>query len=225
MNHTGYIMLFAQSSEDSETLELAASFGTEVPAPLMAAAEEVRGWFVLARGGAPFLSAADGRALVSWLEAGFSVGAILRAVEAVSERRIARRTRTPFHLADCEATLKKIARGKGSFSPLPSGASEEEDLEKQALQRLENLPSDPKERLEAACRIAREFQEAVWDRLQPQHAELIAEAAEELADLAELLGTSGLARAAEERARAKVRGRHPRWSISRICEEFEGGVD
>ena len=62
------------------------------PAPLDAAslaamAEEVRAYVVAARGGAPFLSAADGRLLVRWLESGISVARILAAVDEVAEKR------------------------------------------------------------------------------------------------------------------------------------------
>lgn len=221
-------MRHSEELDQESALELAGSFGTEVPEPLMAAAEEVRGWFVLARGGAPFLSSADGRTLVQWLENGISVTSILRAVEVVSERRIARRSRGPFHLEDCEATLKKILKGKlGSSASVESPRSEEtHPLAEQALQRLRAIPPGaPEARLETACQIAREFHEALWDSLSPEHPELIASAEEELQDLRELLGDSGLRRAAEERARALARSRFPQLSITRICEEFQIGVE
>ena len=62
------------------------------PAPLDAAslaamAEEVRAYVVAARGGAPALSAADGRLLVRWLESGVGVARILAAVDEVAEKR------------------------------------------------------------------------------------------------------------------------------------------
>ena len=49
-------------------------------------AEEVRAYVVAVRGGAPFLSAADGRLLVQWLERGISVGRILAAIDEVAEK-------------------------------------------------------------------------------------------------------------------------------------------
>ena len=54
---------------------------------LAAMAEEVRAYVVATRGGAPFLSAADGRLLVGWLESGISVARILAAVDEVAEKR------------------------------------------------------------------------------------------------------------------------------------------
>ena len=224
------------STETPETwnpetaLELSGAFGTVVPEPLMEAAEQVRGWFVLARGGAPFLSASDGRLLVEWLEAGIAVSAILRAIEAVSERRQARRTRTPFHLAHCAATLRNILKGKieqfsRTVEPRIAPADGEAALVEAARQRLDTLrDSDGAGRLNAACQVAREFHEALWDLLKPQHPAMIAAAAADLADLAELLGESGLARAAEERARTRTRERYPELSITHLCEEFDLGV-
>lgn len=221
-------MRYSDEMDQESALELAGSFGTEVPEPLMAAAEEVRGWFVLARGGAPFLSAADGRTLVQWLENGIPVTSILRAVEVVSERRIARRSRAPFHLEDCDATLRKILKGKlgTSASAAPPSTEDTHPLAEEALQKLLAIPPGKAEvRLEMACQIAREFHEALWDSLAPEHPELIAAATEELEDLRELLGDSGLRRAAEERARALARSRFPQLSITRICEEFQIGVE
>lgn len=216
----------SEGLNQEESLELAGSFGTAVPEPLMAAAEEVRRWFVLARGGAPFLSAADGRLLVNWLEAGISVAAILRAIESVSTRRLARRSKAPFHLDDCEATLKKILKGKiekqNVGEPNPEPEHEEIALVTAALARLAALP---KGALTQACEIAREFHEELWEFVKPRREELVDQAASELADLAELLGESGLRRAAEERARTQLRGRYPQLSITRICEEFDLGVE
>ena len=45
----------------------------DIERSMEANAEEVRAYLVAVRGGAPFLSAADGRLLIHWLEQGFSV--------------------------------------------------------------------------------------------------------------------------------------------------------
>jgi len=204
-------------------------FGTEVPEPLAAAAEEVRAWFVQARGGAPFLSGKDGRLLVAWLEAGIPVSSILIAIEQVAARRVARRARHPFHLEACEATLKKLRKG-ALPAPLElpttggSPVEGEEVLVATARQRLHSLAGDIEVRLQAACHIVRELHAALWELHRPEHPALLEQASKELEDLAALLGESGLQRAAEERARDSLRRRYPEFSMTRICEELERAV-
>ena len=204
-------------------------FGTEVPEPLAAAAEEVRAWFVQARGGAPFLSGKDGRLLVAWLESGIPVSSILIAIEQVAARRVARRARHPFHLDACEATLKKLRRGAlPAPGELPATAGHpvegEELLVATARQRLHHLSGDLDARLQQACHIVRELHAALWELHRPEHPALLEQATRELEDLATLLGESGLQRAAEERARDSLRRRYPEFSMTRICEELFNAV-
>lgn len=99
--------------------------------PLADLAEEVRAWLVQHRGGAPFLSSADGALLADWLEAGVPTVAILRGIEATAARRRARRTRTPFTLRSCKAAVEAAVRegardaeraGEPSSAPAPAGA-------------------------------------------------------------------------------------------------------
>jgi hypothetical protein len=200
-------------------------FGTDVPEPLAAAAEEVRAWFVQARGGAPFLSGKDGRLLVAWLESGIPVSSILIAIEQVAARRVARRARHPFHLDACEATLKKLRKGAlpaAPALPVPEGSpvEGEEVLLATARQRLHSLTGDQEARLQQACQIVRELHAALWELHRPQHPALLEQASKDLEDLAPLLGESGLQRAAEERARDSLRRRYPEFSMTRICEEL-----
>ncbi len=204
-------------------------FGTEVPESLAAAAEEVRAWFVQARGGAPFLSGKDGRLLVTWLEAGHPVSSILVAIEQVAARRVARRARHPFHLDACEATLKKLRAGKLPAPlelPTPEGSpvEGEEALLAAARGRLHSLSGDLEARLQQACHIVRELHAALWELHRPEHPALLEQASKDLEDLAALLGESGLQRAAEERARDSLRRRYPEFSMTRICEELERAV-
>ena len=65
---------------------------------LSARAEEVTAYLVTLRGGAPFLSGADGRLLVRWLDQGVPVPTILTALDQVAERRRKRRTRSRLSL-------------------------------------------------------------------------------------------------------------------------------
>ncbi len=79
----------------------------ETPEALTEAAEEVRAFLVAVRGGAPFLSGADARLLVDWLEAGIPVSAILTAIEAAATRRARKPTRTRLTLSACQGELKR----------------------------------------------------------------------------------------------------------------------
>lgn len=207
------------------------------PDAIAAQAEEVRAWFVELRGGAPFLSSKDGRLLIQWLEADLPVSAIFLAIEKVAARRQARRTRTPFHLDDCEATLKKLVKERTSqpratpdlaraMASPPVDLSEAEALLLgQTLTQLSNIPEGPAEdRARAACRIVQGFHSALWELYRPQHPQMIEAAAKALEDLAALLG-NGLARAAEERAKEQLRQRYPALSATRIWEEFGFGLE
>ena len=79
-------------------------------------AEEVRAYLVTVRGGAPFLSASDGRLLVQWLDEGVPVAVVLSAIERTAHRRAGRRRRTRLSLGACKGEVKKLF---GQRSPLP----------------------------------------------------------------------------------------------------------
>lgn len=197
------------------------------------AAEEVRAWLVQLRGGAPFLSSADGELLAGWLEGGVPVVTILRGIEAVAERRRAKRTRTPFSLRSCKTTVEKLAARTPSWrlpvdlpaalAPAPgSGPDPRVDAVLAAIGALSGPAPD---RAHAACGILRAFHAAVWDGLpDAERAELLASAAEELAPLREMLGEEAFRIACEEQARDRVRARYPTLSATRIWEEFGLGL-
>lgn len=201
----------------------------EIPTHLADRAEEVRAWFVQARGGAPFLSSSDGNTLIEWLEADIPVTPILRAIEHVAARRFARRTRRPFALQDCSATLKKLLKGGAinGYSSRPlriaetvaAPADPHGELVAQTRAALLAIgPDTPDARARQACEIVRCFHEQVWDRSTSARAVLMVEAAEELADLREVLGAESFERVCEERARERLRQRYPEFSATRIWE-------
>lgn len=195
-------------------------------------AEEVRAYFVEVRGGAPFLSSADGRALLGWLEAGVPVARILVAVDRTAERRRARRTRAPFRLRDIRRDLGRTDGGGAPPRGPPSPAAEPgegddglEPLFREALARVGALPEgDPDARARAACTIGREFFHAAWARLGDRREALLAQAADELSDLREGLGETAFRAACEELARDQVRRRFPELTASRLCEELGLGL-
>jgi len=97
-------------------------------------AEEVRAHLVEARGGAPFLSAADGQLLLDWLDSGVPVPLILAAIDRVVIRRRKKRVRSRLTLKACKgevakALKKQAARNtqgallaEASCAPVPDGA-------------------------------------------------------------------------------------------------------
>lgn len=194
-------------------------------------AEEVRAWLVQLRGGAPFLSAADGKLLVDWLDAQIPVPTILHGIELVAERRRARRTRTPFSLQSCRATIEKLKRtGGGWRSPadlVAALAPPDPDIHvTEALAELAAITgADPEARAREACAVLRRFHARVWETLGDERATLLAEAAADLAALRELLGQDGFDRACEEHSRDRVRSRYPTLSATRVWEEFGLGVE
>lgn len=83
-----------------------------------AAAEEVRAYLVAIRGGAPFLSGADGRLLVDWLDQGVPVPHILGCIDRVAERRRTRRAKSRLTLSRCKSEVRKTW-GSGASAPKP----------------------------------------------------------------------------------------------------------
>jgi hypothetical protein len=196
-----------------------------------ARAEEVRAWLVQVRGGAPFLSSADGRLLADWLDARVPVPTILRGIEIVAERRRARRARTPFTLVSCRSAVEKLARAgttwrtpddlAAALAPATPDAAATAALEE--LARLDE--PDPAERARLACGVLRRFHTRVWDELGDERAALVAAAAEEIADLRSALAEDAWLRACEEIARDRVRARYPSLSATRVWEEFGLGME
>ena len=209
--------------------------GSGRPADDAASAEEVRAWLVQLRGGAPFLSAADGKLLADWIHGGVPVPTILRAVEVVAERRRAKRTRAPLSLQSCRATVEKLSKRGGGWrvpsdlaSALAPTAPPEDDAAAVAdvLRELAALDGAPEDRARKACSALRRFHARVWDGLgDTERTALLGEAAEDLAALRELLGEEGFLRACEEHARDRVRARYPTLSATRVWEEFGLGVE
>ncbi len=216
------------------SIDAAGLCGVPVPEVLAPAAEIVRRCFVFARGGAPFLSAPDGAALVEWLSAGVPAAMVCAAVEEVAVRRIARCTRTPFHLTDVDAPLRRRLRGQGrpqpaiELEPLPRAllarveAAEQRLLER-TLATLTGLAVEaPERRLPAALTIASHFFEELWLALGDEHPRLLAEAADELCELRNVVGADGFRRLCEERARMRLRKRHPALGVSQLVEVYGG---
>ncbi len=210
----------------------------DVPDPN--AAEAVRAYLVAVRGGAPFLSPMDSRTLADWLDNGVSVGAILRAVDAVAARRIANRTRAPFTLTSCKGEVKRRAgrmalsvpidlAARLAHAPPRAGAGTDEDaalhvLADAALAEIGLLAeADAETRALAACAVARRFHERAWDATLATRPAAVAQAALDLEDVRMLYSDAEFARACEEAARDALRQRFPALTATRIWAEFGVG--
>ena len=80
----------------------------DIPPQHRTSAEQVSEYLINLRGGAPFLSGADVRLLVQWLDDEIPVAAILCAMDKVSLRRREKRVKTRMSLNVCKSTLNKI---------------------------------------------------------------------------------------------------------------------
>lgn len=197
--------------------------------PHAAAAEEVRAHFVSLRGGAPFLSSADGATLLDWLEAGVPVSRILVAIELTADRRRARRARRPFTLRECarglDAGTGARAWSPRAAAPPPAEVASTPDPAPVLAAIAALRERDPERRARAACALARAFHETAWVALGDARDALLAEAAADLPGLAETVGDEVFAAMCEEIARDRVRARYPELSASRIWQECGGGLD
>lgn len=180
------------------------------------AAEEVRAWLVTARGGAPFLSASDGRRLADWLEDGVPVRDLLRAIDETSAHRRAKRLRQAFGLQSIEPALRRVQRGaspaRGVRTPPPPPPDDLPwpDAGPLVIELHAFVASEPEAiAILHVSRCIREFFDAAWVSLASAHPVLLAAALEELGDLAEQLDADTRAALCEEYARERVRARYP----------------
>ena len=89
----------------------------------MLLAEEVRAYLVTVRGGAPFLSAADGRLLIEWLDQGIPIAVVLSAIERTAHRRANKRRRTRLSLGACKGEVKKLFQLQTNPPAAPAGGA------------------------------------------------------------------------------------------------------
>ncbi len=203
--------------------------------PFAADAEAARAYLVSTRGGAPFLSGADTRLLHGWLSGGVRLGAIVRAIDVVSRKRIASKVRAPLSLASCRAEVARQARRPSGLPrrvvevepvategpPVPSAV---EALYAAAVAELRALPpGEAESRAEKACGIGRRFYDEAFDVIDREA--WLAAAGEALADNRELYADAEWGAICEAWARDALRRRYPALTATRIWEEFACGVD
>ena len=198
-------------------------------------AEEVRAYVVAVRGGAPFLSAADGRLLVRWLEQGISVGRILAAIDEVAERRRKKRTRRRLTLTACKRSIERpaaptaLARAPHPTTDVTLRAYAEElaamDVEPhltgerdKLVARIWALKGSPERVTTDAIAACRAFQEAAWFAAQPTMATIREQAAVELQALASILKPDQLQACIDEVTRDIVKRRTPLVSAKAVWD-------
>lgn len=189
---------------------------------LHADAEEVRAYLCTLRGGAPLLSPTDGHLLVTWLEAGISVGAILRGLDRAARRHRAKRIRAPLTLRHAREFLKAESGRRASTVPLdlPDRLAGDDVRLHAVRERIAALVEpDPEARARAACAVARAFFDDLWRDDDALRATLWAEAEAELADLRDALDELAWSTACEDLARYRLRMAYPTLSATRIWEE------
>jgi len=204
-------------------------------------AEEVRAYLVAVRGGAPFLSAADGRLLVRWLERGFSVARILAGVDETAEKRRKKMTRGRLTLTACRRGIEGRTATKVAEKTENSVQQTEKTIDfsglmhalgsmdvSPSLQGARNHLLGTLEQLNGTCDLehgttfavtaCRKFQEAAWNDAQHEHHELRTQALEELSALKNVLNPAALEAAVEEVARDLVRRRFPLVSAREVWD-------
>jgi hypothetical protein len=204
--------------------------------------EAVRAYLVAARGGAPFLSGADGVLLLSWLERGVPVPAILSAIDKVSQQRRKRPVKSRLSLSALRKHLDRWAPGpsptqvESPAAPAQDGAwsaflalvlagPAPEDLaepwERLAL-RLRGIVPDapPQARAEQAITASRLFFEEAWVADPLAQAALLEQARTSLAALEAGLPPALFRELQTEAARSILRDRFPQLGAGAIWDRF-----
>lgn len=198
-------------------------------------AEEVRAYIVAVRGGAPFLSAADGRLLVAWLEQGIPVGRILAAIDEISEKRRAKRSRRRLTLTACKRSIEKTPTARPLSEPntapvtvtLRDFAAELSGLDvppelqgerDKLVARIGSLKGSPERVATDAIAACRTFQEAAWGAAHANLAPIRAQAEAELSALRSVLKPDQFEAYIDEVARDIVKRRTPLVSAKAVWD-------
>jgi len=216
-------------------------------------AEEVRAYLVSVRGGAPFLSASDGRLLVEWLDQGVPIAAVLSAIERTAHRRAGKNLRTRLTLRACKGEVKKLigtvsvphttsSRGASTLSTSPRASVRQvadriaaADLPPVAHSARNTLVSeltalahtdDPQEVVaRSAASQVRAFHEALWVATEPMHDALAEQARTELAALEAVVSAKVFTDLVDEHVRRAVRAMAPDIAVEPIWTALEAGAE
>jgi hypothetical protein len=212
------------------------------PPSIRADAESVRAYLVEIRGGAPFLSGADGRLLVRWLEDGIPASAIMAAVDKAAERRRRKRgngkpPRGRLTLVGCRGLVEKSRqtcpppRAEAAFDlgpyctelramSVPTNLSAARDALVRAVAAIP-AGANADAIAKAATQASRTFHTAAWEATEAEAADLRAAATEELAALSSILDTAAFDQAVDAVARDHVRARFPLVSAKAVWDRLQ----
>lgn len=186
----------------------------DIPEAHRVAAEAVRAHLVHHRGGAPFLSPADSLLLVTWLEQGVDVEAMLAAIERCAVARRRNRSRTRFTLTSAKRHLHKaplVAPGLSPDAGLEAVVEELEALDDHARALGRDLVALEDPSVHHAVQLVVRHQQRRWEQLsEDERSSRLQAAIEELGDVANLVDASVLQDLAEEVARHALRQEWPR---------------
>lgn len=221
----------------------------EIPDEFRQAAEHVASYLVNARGGALFLSGADLRLLIEWLEADVPVPAILASIDQVAAKRRSNRVRTRLSLNGCKGTLNKILYGKKSANnpviqenaPLTlasslrqwsieirTGLTEDALLhveQRRFAHQLNDLSHTASSREVVAEQVIgwiNGFQDTAWYQYGIHQTEWLEEAEIELQNLRRILTGARWVEAVEEVARDRVRQLFPLIQAQHLWNTLNG---
>jgi len=206
------------------------------------AAETISEYLVTLRGGAPFLSGADCRLLVQWLDEDIPTPAILSALEHVALRRRAKRVRARLSLNATKGELKKLLGKKTApalpkkeeahiFAPLHQrivNALEENsafyELQKSTAQQLLEIDMTTHDKMKGAQAISliRSFHQTIWEESDTDRIHLLEQAEEEISAMKSMIPTNRWNELVEEIARDQLRSRFPLFSAQMIWDSLKG---
>lgn len=204
-------------------------------------AETISEYLITLRGGAPFLSGADCRLLVQWLDEEIPTPAILSALERVALRRRAKRVRTRLSLNATKGELKKLLGKKTIppkpqtsehiFSPLRQRILDSLDesspfcaLQKSIAQQLLEIDPTTHDNMKAdqAISLISSFHQHVWEESEEERPLLLDKAEEEIAAMRSMIPTSRWNELVEEIARDQLRSRFPLFSAQMVWDSLKG---
>jgi hypothetical protein len=192
----------------------------DVPVTHQIAAEEIRAHLVQLRGGAPFLSSADARLLVEWLDGGVSVSDVLLALERAAASLRKQRSRVPLSLVRARPHL-----GKSTAPARPRVPSARHpfdgvlvEVPHELLAGLVEVPlGAPHDMVRAALALVRRFLDEQWLALADEARESAISAAKtDLLAIDPYADPAEIEALAESWAREDLRARYPQLSAASL---------
>lgn len=211
------------------------------PESHISSAETISEYLITLRGGAPFLSGADSRLLVQWLDEDIPPPAILSALERVALKRRAKRVKTRLSLNATKGELRKLlgkkeppttqAKPLHLFAPLHKrildSITENSSfayLQRTIAQQLLDIDDAIHDNVKAekAISLISFFHQQVWDESEEDRFLLTKQAENEMAAMRSIIPPRKWEELLEEIARDHLRSRYPLFSAQMIWDSLKG---